>query len=38
MYDPADVRWHVLNDTMSQYYLCYYCIFGLNGVLLLDLS
>src|ERR1700683_5725834 len=32
MYHPPDVRWHVLNDTMSQYYLCYYRILGLNGV------
>jgi hypothetical protein len=32
MYNPPDIRWHVLNDTMSQYYLHYYRIFGLNGV------
>ena len=32
VYHPADVRWHVLNDTMSQYYLCYYRIFGLNAL------
>ena len=32
MYNPADVRWHVLIDIMSQYYPCYYRIFGLNGV------
>ena len=32
MYNPADVRWDVLNDIMSLYYLCYYQIFGLNGL------
>src|ERR1700683_2809377 len=32
MYHLLDVCWHILNDTMSQYYLCYYWIFGLNGV------
>jgi hypothetical protein len=32
MYHPPDVRWHILNDTMSQYYLHYYWILGLNGV------
>ena len=32
MYNPPDVRWHVLNNTMSQYHLHYYQIFGLNGV------
>ena len=32
MYNPLDVCWHVLNDTMSQCYLRYYRIFGLNGV------
>src|ERR1700683_226609 len=32
MYNPADIRWHVLIDIMSQYYPCYYRIFGLNGV------
>src|ERR1700679_4366243 len=37
MYHPPDVRWHVLNDTMSQYYLRYYRIFGLNGVLVMQI-
>src|SRR5258708_2843218 len=32
MSDPADVRWHVLNDIMSQYYLGYHRIFWLNGL------
>src|ERR1700683_2232074 len=32
MYNPADVRWHVLIDIMSQYYPCYYRIFGLNAL------
>src|ERR1700685_391864 len=32
MYHQPDIRWHVLNDTMSQYYLHYYRILGLNGV------
>ena len=32
MYNPLDIRWHVLNNIMSQYYLCYYQIFRLNGV------
>jgi len=32
MYNPADVRWDVLNDIMSLYYLHYYQIFGLNGL------
>src|ERR1700684_3733737 len=32
MYHPPDIHWHVLNDTMSQYYLHYYRILGLNGV------
>src|ERR1700685_4369618 len=32
MYHPLDVHWHVLNDTMSQYYLHYYQILGLNGM------
>jgi hypothetical protein len=32
MYNLVDVHWHVLNDTMSQYYLHYYHIFGLSGV------
>src|ERR1700692_4035203 len=32
MYHPLDIRWHVLNDTMSQYYLNYYRILGLDGV------
>ena len=34
MYHPPDVRWHVLNDTMSQYYLCHHRIFGLNALFL----
>jgi hypothetical protein len=32
MYHPPDFHWHILNNTMSQYYLCYYQILGLNGV------
>src|ERR1700691_2198582 len=32
MYHPLDVHWHVLNDTMSQYYLCHYWIFELNAL------
>ena len=32
MYNPADVRWDVLSDIMSSYYLHIYRIFGLNGV------
>src|SRR5882762_10991778 len=32
MYSPVDVRWHVLNDIMSEYYLRYYHILGLNDV------
>src|ERR1700683_3196827 len=32
MYNPANIRWHVLIDIMSQYYPCYYRIFRLNGV------
>ena len=32
MYNPPDVRWDVLIDIMSIYYLCYYHISGLNGV------
>src|ERR1700692_814228 len=32
MYHPPDICWHILNDTMSQYYLHYYQILGLNGV------
>ena len=36
MYNPADVRWDVLNDIMSSYYLCYYQILGLNDVVLRD--
>src|ERR1700683_1517631 len=34
MYHPPDVCWHVLNDTMSQYYLRHYRIFGLNALFL----
>jgi hypothetical protein len=32
MYNPADVRWYVLSDIMSHYYLRYCQVFGLNGV------
>ena len=32
MYNLADVRWAVLNNIMSLYYLHIYRIFGLNGV------
>src|SRR5258705_13426269 len=32
MYNPADVRWDVLNDIMSSYYLHIQRIFGLNDV------
>src|ERR1700733_8979794 len=32
MYNPPDIRWHVLNNTMSQYYLHYYRIFGLKAL------
>jgi len=32
MYNPADVRWDVLNDIMSLYNLHIYRILGLNGV------
>ena len=32
MYNPADIRWDVLSDIMSLYYLHIYRIFGLNGV------
>jgi len=32
MYNLADVRWDILNDIMSLYYLCYYWIFGLNSL------
>jgi len=32
MYNPADVRWDVLNDIMSSYNLHNYQILGLNGV------
>ena len=38
MYNLADVRWDVLNDIMSLYYLHIYRIFGLNGVYYLDLE
>jgi len=34
MYNPADIRWDILNDIMSSYYLCYYQILGLNDVLI----
>ena len=33
MYHLPDVYWHILNNTMSQYYLCYYRIFRLNTLL-----
>ena len=32
MYNPADIRWDVLNDIMSSYYLHNHQILGLNGV------
>ena len=32
MYNPPDIRWDVLNNRMSSYYVCYYHISGLNGV------
>jgi hypothetical protein len=32
LYNPADIRWDVLNDIMSLYFLCFYRIFRLNGV------
>ena len=32
MYNPADIRWDVLNDIMSLYYLHIYHIFGLKGL------
>jgi hypothetical protein len=32
MYNPADVRWDVLNNIMSLYYVCIYQIFGLNAL------
>ena len=32
MYNLVDVRWDVLNDIMSLYYLHIYWIFRLNGV------
>ena len=32
MYNLPDIHWHVLNDTMSQYYLHHYWIFGLNAL------
>ena len=32
MYNPADIRWDVLNDIMSLYYLHIYRIFGLKGL------
>lgn len=35
MYNPADVRWDVLNDIMSSYNLHNYQILGLNGVCIL---
>ena len=32
MYNPADIRWDVLNDITSLYYLYIYRIFGLKGL------
>ena len=32
MYNPVDIRWEVLNDIMSLYYLHIYHIFGLKGL------
>ena len=32
MYHLPDVHWHLLNDTMSPYYLCHYRIFLLNAL------
>jgi hypothetical protein len=32
MYHLLDIRWDVLNNRMSSYYVCYYHISGLNGV------
>jgi len=32
MYRLVDVRWDVLNNIMSSYYLHKYWIFGLNGL------
>jgi hypothetical protein len=32
MYNPADVCRDILNNIISLYYLCYYWIFGLNGL------
>jgi hypothetical protein len=32
MYHPADIRWDVLNDIMSSYYLHNHQIFGLNAL------
>src|SRR5258705_6676148 len=32
MSDLADIRWHILNDIMSQYYLRYHRIFWLNAL------
>ena len=32
MYNPADIRWDVLSDIMSVYYLHIYRIFGLKGL------
>jgi hypothetical protein len=32
MYHPADVRWDVLNNIMSSYYLHNHRIFGLNAL------
>jgi len=38
MYHPADVRWDVLNDIMSSYYLHNHRIFGLNALQTQDLN
>ena len=35
MYNLADIRWDVLNDIMSLYYLHIYHIFGLKGLMIL---
>jgi len=34
MYNPPDIRWPILNTTMSQHYVHCYQIHGLNGVLI----
>ena len=32
MYCPVDVCWHILNNIISTYFLCYYQVLWLNGV------